>query len=214
MSAGTASRAVRPISASACAARRRSSGSLLFSAATQSAVATPRYDGRPNMRSLRGLANRISFTTIGDEGRLPINPLRTNQESLHDMEQEDLLLRCHLRGIGCALGSAALPGAITVSTAAQRAVKNSCALPQHVTVLCIGRRHLRYRFRQILEDLGKQRIMEVHANGFAPARPPHPDGMPRAQTTGSCQCDIKVGTVIEARIPRVTPPSMNSRIRE
>src|SRR5271165_613559 len=84
VSAGTASRAVRPISASACAARRRSSGSLLFSAATQSAVATPRYDGRPNMRSLRGLANRISFTTIGDEGRLPINPLRTNQESLHN----------------------------------------------------------------------------------------------------------------------------------
>src|SRR2546422_10318449 len=45
VSAGTASRAVRPISASACAARRRSSESLLFSAATQSAVATPRYDG-------------------------------------------------------------------------------------------------------------------------------------------------------------------------
>src|SRR2546425_7232706 len=58
VSAGTASRAVRPISASACAARRRSSESLLFSAATQSAVATPRYDGCPNMRSLRGPSSR------------------------------------------------------------------------------------------------------------------------------------------------------------
>src|SRR5258708_19363651 len=45
VSGGTASRAMRPISASACAARRRSSESLLFSAATQPAVATPRYDG-------------------------------------------------------------------------------------------------------------------------------------------------------------------------
>ena len=36
MSAGTASRAAGPISASACAASRRSSKSLLFSAATQS----------------------------------------------------------------------------------------------------------------------------------------------------------------------------------
>jgi serine/threonine protein kinase len=51
VSAGTASRAAGPISASACAARRRSSGSLLFSAATQSPVATPRYDGSPTMLS-------------------------------------------------------------------------------------------------------------------------------------------------------------------
>jgi hypothetical protein len=28
------------------------------------------------------------------------------------------------------------------------------------------------------------------------------------------QCDIKVGTVIEPRIARVTPPRMNSRMRE
>ena len=28
------------------------------------------------------------------------------------------------------------------------------------------------------------------------------------------QCDISVGKVMEARIPRVTPPNMNSRIRE
>ena len=28
------------------------------------------------------------------------------------------------------------------------------------------------------------------------------------------QCDINVGTVIDARIPRVAPPSTNSRIRE
>src|ERR1700680_3109771 len=54
VSAGTAPPAVRPISASACAARRHSSGSLLLSAATQSAVATPRYDCWPSMRSLRG----------------------------------------------------------------------------------------------------------------------------------------------------------------
>src|SRR5262249_24973590 len=39
----------RPISASACAARRRSSESLLFSAATQPAVTTPRYDGCPDI---------------------------------------------------------------------------------------------------------------------------------------------------------------------
>src|SRR5215467_5075069 len=49
VSAGIASRALRPISASACAARRRSSESLLFSAATQSAVTTPRYDGCPDI---------------------------------------------------------------------------------------------------------------------------------------------------------------------
>ena len=76
------------------------------------------------------------------------------------MEQEDLLLRCHLRGIGSALGSAALLGAIIVSTGAKCAVKSSCALPQHVTVLCIGRRHLRHRFRQILEDFGKENESE------------------------------------------------------
>src|SRR6266516_1574998 len=64
VSAGTASRAVRPISASACAARRRSSESLLFSAATQSAVATPRYDGCPNMRSLRGPSGRALQPTV------------------------------------------------------------------------------------------------------------------------------------------------------
>src|ERR1700738_3032773 len=28
------------------------------------------------------------------------------------------------------------------------------------------------------------------------------------------QCDIRVGTVIEATMPRVTPPRMNSRMRE
>src|SRR6202047_1669228 len=64
VSAGTASRAVPPISASACAAKRRSSGSLLFSAATQSAVATPRYDGRPNMHSLRGPSGRAPQPTV------------------------------------------------------------------------------------------------------------------------------------------------------
>src|SRR5262249_38699119 len=56
----TASRAMRPISASACAARRRSSESLLFSAATQPAVTTPRYDGCPadipSSGALSGLA--------------------------------------------------------------------------------------------------------------------------------------------------------------
>src|SRR5262249_46249929 len=49
VSGATASRAMRPISASACAARRRSSESLLFSAATQPAVTTPRYDGCPDI---------------------------------------------------------------------------------------------------------------------------------------------------------------------
>jgi hypothetical protein len=84
------------------------------------------------------------------------------------MEQEDLLLRRHLRGIGCAHASAAFFfGVIIVCTGAKRAVKSFCSLPQHIAVLCIRRRHLRHRFRQILEDFGTERIMKVHANGFA-----------------------------------------------
>src|SRR5262245_34030257 len=49
VSGAIASGAMRPISASACAARRRSRESLLFSAATQPAVTTPRYDGCPDI---------------------------------------------------------------------------------------------------------------------------------------------------------------------
>jgi hypothetical protein len=34
------------------------------------------------------------------------------------------------------------------------------------------------------------------------------------QGPGTGQCDIRVGMVMEPRIPRAAPPSMNSRMRE
>src|ERR1700731_5243681 len=68
---------------------------------------------------------RLGQQTASYSARLATKHAHHAPESLHDMEQEDLLLRRHLRGIGCAHASAALFfDVIIVCTGAKRAVKS------------------------------------------------------------------------------------------
>jgi hypothetical protein len=60
------------------------------------------------------------------------------------------------------------PGNIVfvVATGIERTIQSLCSVPQLIAVCRIRWRHGRYRFCQIAQDLGKQRIVKVHANAF------------------------------------------------
>src|SRR5262249_16256206 len=74
----------------------------------------------------------------------------------HDVQEEDLLLGRHLRDV-----------VFVVATRIERLIESLRSISQRIAVRRIGRRHGRHRFCQIVQDVRKQPIVEMHANGFA-----------------------------------------------
>src|SRR5262245_23697566 len=59
--------------------------------------------------------------------------------------------------------------------------------------------------------------LKVMVYGYLLAQRPrreNSDDLPKGKPVRANQCDIRVGMVMEPRIPRVTPPRTNSRSRE
>ena len=72
------------------------------------------------------------------------------------MQQKYLLLGRHLGDV-----------VFVVATRIERLIEGLCPFAQRIAVGRIRRRHGRYRFCQIVQDVRKQPIVKVHANGFA-----------------------------------------------
>src|SRR6516165_7780728 len=78
------------------------------------------------------------------------------RSSFHDVQQEHLLLGRHLGDV-----------VFVVATRIERPIESLRPVPQRIAVCRIGRRHGRHRLCKIVQDVGKQPIVEVHANAFA-----------------------------------------------
>src|SRR6516225_8239425 len=78
------------------------------------------------------------------------------RSSFHDVQQEYLLLGRHLGDV-----------VFVVATRIERLIEGLRPFAQRIAVGRIRRRHGRYRFCQIVQDVRKQPIVKVHANGFA-----------------------------------------------
>src|SRR6516164_5958455 len=76
--------------------------------------------------------------------------------SFHHVQKEHLLLGRHLGDI-----------VSVVATRIERPIEGLCRFPQRIAVCGIGWRHGRHRICEIVQDVRKQPIVEMHANGLA-----------------------------------------------
>ena len=72
------------------------------------------------------------------------------------MQQEHLLLGRHLCDV-----------VFVVATRIKRLTESLCPFAQRIAVCRIGQRHGRHRICEIVQDVRKQPIVEMHANAFA-----------------------------------------------
>src|SRR5262245_40859914 len=78
------------------------------------------------------------------------------RSSFHDVQRRHLLPGRHLGDV-----------VFVVATRIERLIEGLCPFAQRIAVRRIGRRHGRYRICEIVQDVRKQPIVEMHANGLA-----------------------------------------------
>jgi hypothetical protein len=82
-----------------------------------------------------------------------------------------------------------------MSSLSLRRVEGLCPYPQHIAVCGIGRRHGRHRFCEIVQDVRKQPIVEMHANALAYVRCAH--AMQAERNSGFIEVGIEAGRSLE-----------------